>query len=224
MSIIINSELKEIPVLFVNATKLSIKRRHRELERLIKAETPAILSMDDKRRRILDSYHDLHAKFGGQAFVSAPQYLWEFLAQRQRLMQINALVDLYNFISLKYALALGAHDLDKIDGRVSFDLTTGAEVFYPLGSTEPVPVLPGEYAYMDEQEILCRLEVKQCEKTKVTTETERCLLIIQGNAATPIEYLHRAADDLTSGIATYCNGEAEVMETRFCDEVLSVGR
>nr|MDA8235979.1 phenylalanine--tRNA ligase beta subunit-related protein [Clostridia bacterium] len=88
----------------------------------------------------LDSYRQLHTKFGGQTFTPAPQYLLEFLAQRERLMQINALVDLYNLVSLKYGLALGAHDMAKVDGLVSFSVTTGQEVFYPLGATEPVPV------------------------------------------------------------------------------------
>jgi len=214
MIININPGLQEIPVLFVKATNLTIKRKHRELERVIKSETPAILTRDDKKVHILNTYHDLHARFGGQLFTPAPRYLLDFLTERQRLMQINALVDLYNYISLKYALALGAHDLDKVDGQVSLNITDGSEVFYPLGSTEPVPVQPGEYAYMDEREILCRLEVKQCEKTKVTTDTTDCFFIIQGNPATPMEYLHRATDELINLIAVYCNGEAHLTETR----------
>jgi DNA/RNA-binding domain of Phe-tRNA-synthetase-like protein len=125
-------------------------------------------------------------------------------------MQINALVDLYNFISLKYALALGAHDLAKIEGEFRFDLTDGSELFNPLGADAAEPVDPGEYAYRDDREILCRLDVKQCEKTKVTTETEGCVFIIQGNDATSEEYLHSAAAELISLIKDYCNGEAEL--------------
>ncbi|OIQ10549.1 phenylalanyl-tRNA synthetase subunit beta [Moorella thermoacetica] len=127
-----------------------------------------------------------------------------------RLMQINSLVDSYNYISLKYALALGAHDLDKVEGKIAFNLTTGKERFHPLGATGPVPVSPGEYAYMDAREILCRLEVKQCEKTKITPETTNAFFIIQGNAATPMDYLYRAADELMGLIATYCQGQVSM--------------
>jgi DNA/RNA-binding domain of Phe-tRNA-synthetase-like protein len=217
MVVYINPKLNEIPVLFVEAGNLTIKRRHRKLERQIKAELPAILNLDGKRRRILDSYDRLHARFSNQSFLSAPQYLFKFLASHQRLMQINALVDLYNFISLKYSLALGAHDLAKVDGFFSFNLTAGSEIFYPLGSADPLSVSPGEYAYMDEREILCRLDVKQCEKTKVTTETDSCIFIIQGNAAAPIEHLHAAANELIDLIGVYCRGEARLATVRFAD-------
>lgn len=93
-------------------------------------------------------------------------------------------------------------------------MTTGNETFYPLGSDAPVPVLPGEYAYMDEREILCRLEVKQCKKTKITTETTSCFFIIQGNAATPLKYLYQAARELADLVADYCQGDVRPVETQ----------
>ncbi|APC09233.1 B3/B4 domain-containing protein [Neomoorella thermoacetica] len=210
MVVYVNQALKGIPVLFVEASHLTIKRKHRELERMIKAEMGELMTLYERHRPILAAYHDLHARFGGQVHISAPEYLYDFIKQRSRLMQINSLVDSYNYISLKYALALGAHDLDKVEGKIAFNLTTGKERFHPLGATGPVPVSPGEYAYMDAREILCRLEVKQCEKTKITPETTNAFFIIQGNAATPMDYLYRAADELMGLIATYCQGQVSL--------------
>ncbi len=225
MVVYVHPKLKEeIPVLFVVAGNLAVKRKHLALERLIKAEAPGILNTDADRRRILDSFDLLHDRFGDQEpSPAAPQHLYNFLTERKRLMQINALVDAYNLISLKYALALGAHDLSHVDGRVSFNLTTGNELFIPLGATAPEPVTPGEYAYMDEREILCRLDVKQCEKTKVTTETRDCIFIIQGNSATPLEYLRQAASELIDLVAAYCGGSAHLADTKLLDgHLLSV--
>ncbi|GFN22240.1 phenylalanine--tRNA ligase beta subunit-related protein [Thermanaeromonas sp. C210] len=179
MIVYVNQALKGIPVLFVEARNLTIKRKHRELERIIKAEMGELMILYERHRPILAAYHDLHARFGGQVHISAPEYLYDFIKQRSRLMQINSLVDAYNYISLKYALALGAHDLDKVEGNIT-------------------------------REILCRLEVKQCEKTKITPQTTNSFFIIQGNTATPMDYLYRAADELMGLIATYCQGQVSL--------------
>jgi DNA/RNA-binding domain of Phe-tRNA-synthetase-like protein len=220
----VNTMLKKIPVLFVQAEHLTVKKRNRPLERQINADLAEMVPPDEKRQQILDSFALLHNRFGGHPYPAAPQLLYQFLEGRLRLMQINVLVDLYNYISVKYALALGAHDLDRIDGQFRFDLTDGKELFRPLGSNAPALVNAGEYAYRDDLEILCRLDVKQCEKTKLTTETASCIFIIQGNAATTLPYLQTAAADLMSMVRKYCDGDAELAITQLAEPArVSIG-
>jgi DNA/RNA-binding domain of Phe-tRNA-synthetase-like protein len=105
-------------------------------------------------------------------------------------------------------LSLGAHDLDAVTGGISVRLTTGAERYYPVGAAEPEPVRPGEYAYIDAGgDVICRLEVRQSEKTKVTSATRDVFLIVQGNAATPPAYVRAGHDRLIALLQRFFGGE-----------------
>ena len=123
------------------------------------------------------------------------------------MFYINQAVDIYNLISLESKLALGAHNIDRVDGNVTLRFTDGSERFVPIGQTEPVPVAPHEYCYCDDaNEVLCRLEVRQVEKTKVEESARNIFYIIQGNEATPDELLHETAQKIIDLTTKYCGG------------------
>jgi len=126
--------------------------------------------------------------------------------------RINLLVDIYNLVSVKTRLALGAHDLSHVRGGVHLRRTTGRERFLPLGASEPKPVRTGAYAYVDDSdEVLCWLEVRQVETTKVTLESRDCFYIIQGNSRVPQEALRSAAEELITLTKRFCGGEARLL-------------
>jgi len=74
-------------------------------------------------------------------------------------------------------------------------ITTGRERFVPLGSSEPVTVRAGEYAYMDDTDVLCRLDVRQCDKTKLRLGTTDVLLVANNNAQVAEEALVAASEE-----------------------------
>lgn len=158
---------------------------------------------------VLTGFRDLHTKVGrsNRDYVASPEGLrWSFL-ERGRFPHINLIVDIYNLVSLKTGLALGAHDIDKVQGNITLRLTKGDEVFIPLGKIEPVAIFPGEYGYIDDgNNVVCRLEVLQVEPTKVTTESKDVFLIIEGNANTSDEYVKQAAEEVCNMITKYCGG------------------
>lgn len=182
-----------------------------EITRQIQTATrPEALANDP----ILQGYRELHdtVKRSNQRFVAAPENLLRLLLQRGAAPRINLLVDIYNLVSLKTRLALGAHDLAKLDGNIELRLTRGTERFHPLGVPQPTTVGPGEYAYLDSaDDVLCRLEVRQSEKTKVTLETAEAFYIIQGNRATPPAALQAAVDQLTHLTTAFCGGQARLL-------------
>lgn len=144
--------------------------------------------------------------------IAAPAALLKILLNHGTLPQINLLVDIYNLISVETRLALGAHDIAKISGDVSLKPITGDEPFWPIGAAKPQKVRPGDYAYLDStNEILCWLEVKQVEKTKVDLDTRRCFYIIQGNRATPKDYLSAAAQELIELTTRFCGGTVTLL-------------
>lgn len=91
----------------------------------------------------------------------------------EKIRHINKLVDLYNYISLKYIVPVGGEDLDKIKGNLILDFAKGNEPFVRLGGTENEPPLPGEVIYKDDGGVICRRwNWREAERTKLTEETK----------------------------------------------------
>jgi DNA/RNA-binding domain of Phe-tRNA-synthetase-like protein len=164
-------------------------------------------------------FRELHKSFEvpTRKLLSAAETLIRYVEKRGDIPRIGPLVDVYNAVSLETKLSLGAHDLDIVTGGISVRLTTGAERYHPVGAAEPEPVRPGEYGYIDgggtdgggtDGEVICRLEVRQSEKTKVTPATRNVFLIVQGNAATPPADVQAGHDRLIGLLQRFFGGEA----------------
>lgn len=170
--------------------------------------------LDVRADPILEGFNILHdnAHVKRHKNVPAPNNLIKLLKKRGDLAFINTVVDVYNLVSLESKLALGAHDIDRIEGDLTLRFTDGSERFVPLGLRDPMPVKPGEYCYCDDaNEVLCRLEVRQVNKTAVDEGTTRAAFIVQGNEATPDEYVREWAERLVEKIACNCGGEGRVV-------------
>ncbi len=130
--------------------------------------------------------------------------------KRGELPDINSLVDAYNLVSLRTRCSLGAHDLDAIALPVSLRLLTGQESFTPLGETALAAVIAGEYGYVDAaNRLLCRLDVRQADFSKVTERTRNVLLIVEGTTEHAPEVLRRAFAEVIEVVTRYCGGRAE---------------
>ncbi len=167
------------------------------------------------RAPILEGFNILHDKTGvkRRKNIPASENLIKLLKKNHGMFFINQAVDIYNLISLESKLALGAHNIDRVDGNVTLRFTDGSERFVPIGQTEPVPVAPHEYCYCDDaNEVLCRLEIRQVEKTKVDEEAQNVFYIVQGNAATSDELLHETAQKIVDLTTKYCGGTGIIIK------------
>jgi DNA/RNA-binding domain of Phe-tRNA-synthetase-like protein len=175
----------------------------------------ALASKDDlKADPILSGFRDLHTAVGrsNRDNIASPENLIRTVQKSGSLPRVNVLVDVYNIVSLRSRLALGAHDLSKVEGDIRLSMTTGTERFVPLGSSEPKPVYADEYAYIDESdEVICRMETRQVEKTKVVLDTTECFYIVQGNKATSPQYVWDAAHTLIALTKEFCGGEERIL-------------
>ncbi len=186
---------------------------------LLDAELPALRERYAvpefiKTDPVLAGFRELHTRVGrsNRRFVASPEALLARFQRTGALPRVNLLVDIYNLVSLQTRLALGAHDVARIVGDVCLRLTDGSEGFHPLGAAEPEPVFPGEYAYCDAaNDVLCRMEVLQVEKTKVTEATAAAFYIVQGNMHTPPTALHAAAEELIALTTRSCGGRARLL-------------
>lgn len=154
-------------------------------------------------------YRVLHERFGisDPELIPSPESLYAVLFKHGDLKPINPIVDIYNYVALKHRLSCGAHDIDKLDGKITLRMTTGAEMFKPLGRAAERTVAAGEYAYIDGAgRIICQRECKQAAHTAVSPETRNFAIIVQGNAAVSRSAIDAALVEISS-LLKRCVGE-----------------
>ena len=123
------------------------------------------------------------------------------IQHRGSIPHINSVIDIYNVESLHSLLAIGGHDLDKVDAYIEFTVNREEGVFLPILSSEK-HVAETDYVYRDAKGIMAWLDVRDGENYKFDDETKNAIFIIQGNAKTSVEYrleaLERIQNDLTA--------------------------
>lgn len=166
----------------------------------------------------LRGYRELHARVGARARdVASPEALRRIAAKRGTIPRVGPIVDIYNAVSLRTGVAFGAHDAAAVEGQVSLRLLDGGESFTPLGADAPVAVRPGEYAYVDAaDDVLCRLEVRQGDKTKVLSSTTACLVIAQGNPELGAEAVRLAASEVAALLARHTGARLVARDAVSC--------
>ena len=184
--------------------------REEKLRELIERYTGIDVHADP----ILEGFNILHDKTGvkRRKNIPASENLIKLLLKNQSMFYINQAVDIYNLISLDSKLALGAHNMDKVDGNVTLRFTDGTETYIPLGQEAPIPVNPHEYCYCDDaNEVLCRLEIRQVNKTKVDESARNVFYIVEGNEATEDSLLRKVAQEIVDTTTRYCGGTGRVV-------------
>lgn len=170
--------------------------------------------LDVHQDPILEGYNILHDNTGvrRRKNIPASENLIKLLRKHGGMSPINKAVDIYNIVSMDTKLALGAHNIDKVDGNVTLRFTDGTEHFQPIGADSPIPIAAHEYSYIDDSnEVLCRLEIRQVLKTLVTEETKNIFYIVQGNAATSEEYLREGAQQIIDLTTKFCGGRGRIV-------------
>lgn len=123
---------------------------------------------------------------------------------------INPLVDLYNYISLKYHLPIGAEDLDKIEGLVELAFADGTEGGVCIGSSEDETCYKGEVIYRDKKGFLCRRwNWREADRTKIDHETTRAIVVIERVAEVPEKTLSDALNELTQHLNSLLSADVE---------------
>lgn len=208
MQITVARELKEDGIKVVAAIFEAgkIVNRVAGLEKKKEDSIPIIANFDTNNP-ILKEYRRLHEKYGGLNFPGPSEAIIGLVKKNKRLPNINCVVDSYNLVSAFTFLSIGAHDLCKIKGNLRFEVCSGKELYIPLGSNEEQAVKDGEYACLDDEKVICWLDIKQCDQTKITKDTKKYLIYIQGNHETSKAYLDEALAKVISFQQNFCEDE-----------------
>jgi len=209
--LVIDPEVAELGVVatYLVVTNLRNRKSDAEFERhkteackRLREEYTEAFVRDDP---VIAGFRELRRRIGRSArkYPCSIEGLISSLVRTGGIPSINLAVDMYNLVSLETRLTLGAHDLDRVAGDITLRMARGGESFVPLGGGKLETVAAGDYHYVDEGgEVLCRLDYRQGDKTKVTLDTRRCLFIIQGNPNTPMASVEAARDQLGGLIDT----------------------
>ena len=132
-------------------------------------------------------------------------------ARTRGIPGINPLVDLYNTVSLTHLLPCGGEDLDTIQGDLRLTRATGDEPFVPLGSTGNLPPAPGEVVYADDAGIVCRAwNWREAERTKLTCETERAVLVVEALPPRSVKDVRAACANLAEVVSYFLGASCQV--------------
>lgn len=170
---------------------------------------------DIKSDKVIEGFYTLHERVGvpRRKNLPASENLIKLLVKHEDMTSINKAVDIYNIISMESKLCLGAHDIDKVSGNVTLKITNGTEKFIPLGSSEIKPIRSGEYSFVDDSnDIICYLDIRQVDKTKVTNDTKNILYFIIGNECNSYDELRSVAKDIVDVTLKYCGGIATILD------------
>jgi DNA/RNA-binding domain of Phe-tRNA-synthetase-like protein len=208
----ISPEVKElgINVCMSIIRDANIVNKNSSLEKIKKETCQKSQTFDISNSEILVGYMELYDKIGLNEAPPA-EALINLLKTNGRLPNINTVVDCYNLVSAETLISAGAHDTSQIKGDMRFVITDGSERYTPLGQNEPIKVQNGEYACMDEEKILCRMDIKQCSETKITKDTKEFMIYVQGNKNVNSDYLREALKKACELITKICGGEYKIM-------------
>lgn len=124
-----------------------------------------------------DAFTKFKTKKGARSSIEA---LLKRVSQGHEFTPIIPLVDIYNSISLKYAVPVGGETISAIDGNLHLGVADGGESFKPLGATEDAPALPGEVIYYDQTGAVCRcFNWREAQRTMLTEETTDAVMVVE---------------------------------------------
>lgn len=131
-------------------------------------------------------------------YPSSAEALMSRVLKDEPLPRINALVDLYNAVSVRHAVPLGGEDADQLDGPLRLTITAGGERFDPRGDgTDVEHVAAGEVVWGDDQGVTCRRwNWRQGRRTQLTETTTNAFFVFDRLDGLTFDQLHHAADDL----------------------------
>lgn len=151
------------------------------------------------------AYQKFPTKKGARSSV---ENLLKRLLNGKPVGTIAPTVDITNAISLKYALPIGAENMDAFDGDIRLGVMKGTEQFLPIGEDKNDPPRPGELAYYDNTGVICRCwNWRDGVRTEVTDSTRNEFIAMECVDPSRVPELQAALDELADMLRKYVGAE-----------------
>ena len=138
-------------------------------------------------------------------YRSAAEALLRRLTKQRELPSINALVDLANLVSIRYALPVAVFDQRDVAGGTTVRFAHGGERWADLGSSGAEHPEPGEVIFTDDEERVSarRWCWRQSRASAARDDTTEILVTIEGHHGAAANDIDRAMRDLAALIGSY---------------------
>ena len=151
-----------------------------------------------------EAFQKFKTKKGARSSIEA---LLKRINNGNNLGTINPLVDIYNCISLRYALPCGGEDIDKFAGHIRITKAVGNESFITFGTDKSEPPYEGEIVYKDDEGAICRCwNWRESVRTMLTENTKNAFLCIELVDENRIEEFENALKDLAKNVEENLGG------------------
>lgn len=155
-----------------------------------------------------EAFKKFKTKKGARSSIEA---LLKRVHNGNQLGTINPLVDIYNSVSLRYALPCGGEDIDTFVGDIRLTKAVGNENFVVLGTDKSEPPYEGEIVYKDNEGAICRCwNWRESVRTMLTENTRNAFLCIELIDEKRTEEFENALKDLEKAVQDNLGGTCKV--------------
>jgi len=155
-----------------------------------------------------EAFKKFKTKKGARSSIEA---LLKRVHNGNQLGTINPLVDIYNSISLRYALPCGGEDIDTFVGDIRLTKAVGNENFVVLGTDKSEPPYEDEIVYKDNEGAICRCwNWRESVRTMLTENTKNAFLCIELIDEKRSEEFENALKDLEKAVQDNLGGTCKV--------------
>ncbi|KIH82497.1 B3/B4 domain-containing protein [Pseudomonas batumici] len=153
----------------------------------------------------LAAWADLFRKFGAkpQRTPCSAEALRKRVLRDGSLPSIDPVVDLYNAISIEYAVPVGGENIEAYVGSPRLAVADGTELFDTMKEGAPAHEYPdsGEVVWRDDKGVTCRRwNWRQGVRTRLSADAKHMWFILESLPAMPLEALTEAGDKLIEGL------------------------
>ncbi|MGU8452373.1 B3/B4 domain-containing protein [Clostridium perfringens] len=205
----------KIGIITCNGIDNTIKDENQYQDMLSQGEKEALNHLPNEEfssNEVIKVWRDAFKKFktkkGARSSIEA---LLKRVSTGKGLGTINPLVDIYNSISLKYAMPCGGEDMDKFIGDIRLTKATGDESFITLGSDKSEPPYEGEIVYKDDEGAICRCwNWRESVRTMLTEDTKNAFLCIELVDENREKEFENALKELSQLVEENLGGKSEI--------------
>lgn len=184
---------------------------------LLRAEESRIRATINKEnlsaRPEIVAWREAYKKFGVKPSDarSSVESLYRSVLNGRDIRRVNPLVDLYNYISLRYMLPAGAEDLTQINGDIELTFAGPNEpAILLLGDDKPEVPPIGEVIYRDNNGAICRRwNWREADRTKIIPQTKDCIIVLERLEPIEVSSLEGALKETCEGVSKLLGGEAK---------------
>jgi DNA/RNA-binding domain of Phe-tRNA-synthetase-like protein len=153
------------------------------------------------REAHLEAWRTAYRAFGAkpQRTPCSAEALLRRVQREGTLPRINAIVDLYNALSVRYAVPIGGEDAAAYVGPPRLVRAAGDETFQTMRDGRPSAetVEPGEVIWRDDAGVTCRRwNWRQSPRTQLTVATTDMWFVLERLEPMPLSALHDAGEAL----------------------------